>query len=375
MMITERVIEDARFYGKLIVAVFSDEGFPLNIPDSLSKRLTVIPVNPEEHPEYLVRLTRGIIPAITVMTPSLEIVGIIESANTSYIVSSLRELVDNFVRGNVRPYKISPYVPEPQDPPQDASYEVISKILDGYPADFRTIELVRTFVTTHKEYEKVLKVLKPLDDIASFYLEGGTLNDDFAVYEAVKVIKGERGMPEAFLGEDGRVLRRRGGENWGLLVDEALVGFSFLSRYLREGTDEDLERAKRIFSFVRTHLETERGYRDSVPRDPLTRVEFLEPLANSELAIFLSALWQVTQSETVREKSLKALRCASSSQSLPVKARIALATLRLEKGILVNKPGRFEDSRVMLNKSLDCNFKYSGKCYDTLEAVYEEYSD
>jgi len=123
MMITERVIEDARFYGKLIVAVFSDEGFPLNIPDSLSKRLTVIPVNPEEHPEYLVRLTRGIIPAITVMTPSLEIVGIIESANTSYIVSSLRELVDNFVRGNVRPYKISPYVPEPQDPPQDASYE------------------------------------------------------------------------------------------------------------------------------------------------------------------------------------------------------------------------------------------------------------
>ncbi|ABP96032.1 hypothetical protein MsedC_1940 [Metallosphaera sedula] len=369
MVLNDRLLSDAKFYGKLI-------GVLLNKEDTISgkikgtaleRRVMILKVDPEEYPDYLIRITRGVIPCLSVLTPNIELVGIIESNNVDYMMTSLKDMLNSFETKKIRPVKIPEYTPEPLEPSEASIFDTVNKVIDQQKADFRVIEMIKTISRVEKRYSTIEKFLSPMDEVASYLLGGGDLKGEFAIYEAVKTIKGEPSKLEEYV-KDGKVFRSSKKENWGLLIDEAIVGYAFLMSYLREGKDEYLEQAIKIRDYVKRELETEKGFRDTVPKDPLTSITYLEPLANAEIAIFLSALWQATGDEETRKMAIKALGIASvRSDFLGVSARIAHSLLRLNHGILTSIPGNYEDVRVMLNKGVNCRFKQGDKCAEKLE--------
>ncbi|WP_240938760.1 hypothetical protein [Metallosphaera hakonensis] len=371
-MITDKLLSDAKFYGKLIGMLFDKEDLVSSKikGTALERRLTLINVDPEEYPDYLIRLTRGLIPTLSVITPNLDLVAIIESSNVEYMITSLKDVVSEYSSGKINPVRIPEYAPEPMEASEASIYEAINRVVDREPADFRVIELVESIAKGEKRYSSITKYINPLDQISLYYLGRGELKGNFAIYEAVKAIKGENSDIEDYISE-GRVFRSSRKENWGLLTDEAIVGYALLIRYLREGNDSDLNQAIKIKEFIKSNLETEKGFRDVVPKDPLTNIVYLEPLANAEAAVFLSALWQATEDEEAKGMTYKALGIAAvKSGYLAVSARIAHALLRLNHGIKTSVPGKYDDVRVMFNKKVECKFKQGDKCSDNLEEFH-----
>ncbi|BCS91582.1 hypothetical protein [Metallosphaera javensis (ex Sakai et al. 2022)] len=369
MMLNDRLLSDAKFYSKLIgVLLDKEDTISGKIKGTtIERRVMLLKADPEEYPDYLIRVTRGVIPCLSVLTPNMELVGIIESNNPDYVITSLKDMLNSFETKKIRPVKIPEYVPEPQEPSEASIFDTVNKVIDQQKADFRVIELIKTISKVERRYSTVEKFLSPMDEVASYVLGRGELGGGFAIYEAVKIIKGDPSKLEEYV-VDGKVFRSSKRENWGLLIDEAIAGYAFLVRYLREGKDEYLEQAVRIRDFVKRELETEKGFRDTVPKDPLTSITYLEPLANAEVAVFLSALWQATGDEETKKMAMKALGVASvRSDFLGINARIAHALLRLNHGILTSTPGNYGDVRVMLNKGVNCSFKQGDKCAEKLE--------
>ncbi|WP_246263929.1 hypothetical protein [Metallosphaera tengchongensis] len=368
-MITERLISDAKFYNKVIAVILAKEDV---ITDKLkgtplSRRVVTLLVDPEEHPDYLIRLTRGVLPSVSVITPDMKLLGIIESNEPSYILTSLRDLITQYDDKKLTPVKLPPFIPEPVEPTEASIYEVIGKVLDGAPADFRVVELMSTIVRLEKRFSKAMEKLTPMDEVAKFFLGKGELKGEFAIYEAVKSISGRSSKVLEYV-EDGKVYRSSKKENYGLLIDESVVGYALLTEYMRKGDDSLLDIATKIKDFVKSNLEAEKGFLDVVPKDPLTQIPYLEPLANAEAGIFFSALWEATGDEEVKRMALKALGVASTRLSyLGVGARVGHALLRLNHGVLTSEPGNYEDVRVMLNKKTGCKYKQGEKCSERLE--------
>ncbi|MEM0113679.1 MAG: hypothetical protein QW253_03720 [Metallosphaera sp.] len=369
MELNDKLFEDARFYNKLIAIVLSKEDFISQRIKGTPLERKVFPVHkdPEEYPDYLVRVTRGVIPAISLITPDLELVGIIESNDPDYSIGSLKDVVNKFEAGKITPVKIPEYAPEPLEPSEASIYDAMNKVIDGVAADFRVVELISAISKIEKRYP-IVHFIKPQDEIASYLLGKGEPGEGFSVYEAVKVIKGDHDVLEDYIEKEGKVYRSKKKENWGILVDESIAGYALLLKYMRQGKSSFLDRATEIKDFIKRNLETEKGFRDTIVKDPLTRLTFLEPLANAEASIFLSALWQATGDEEVRKMALKALGIATvRSDYLGVAARIAHSLLRLNHGILTSKPGNYNDIRIMLNEKIECDFKQGDVCKSKLE--------
>ncbi|MEM3680991.1 MAG: hypothetical protein QW359_04980, partial [Metallosphaera sp.] len=144
MELNDKLFEDARFYNKLIAIVLSKEDFISQRIKGTPLERKVFPVHkdPEEYPDYLVRVTRGVIPAISLITPDLELVGIIESNDPDYSIGSLKDVVNKFEAGKIAPVKIPEYAPEPLEPSEASIYDAMNKVIDGVAADFRVVELI-----------------------------------------------------------------------------------------------------------------------------------------------------------------------------------------------------------------------------------------
>lgn len=90
MVLNDRLLSDAKFYGKLIgILLDKEDTISGKIKGTaLERRVMILKVDPEEYPDYLIRITRGVIPCLSVLTPNMELVGIIESNNVDYMITS-----------------------------------------------------------------------------------------------------------------------------------------------------------------------------------------------------------------------------------------------------------------------------------------------
>ncbi|TRM85967.1 hypothetical protein DJ529_12300, partial [Sulfolobus sp. C3] len=311
-----------------------------------------IQVNAIENVEYTVRLTRGVIPTITILTPDLKILGIIESVDVKFIESRLRDILDDYKNKKIIGLTINGFIPEPLELSPFVIYDTVNKVIEGEPADSRMIEVYLTYTNIYKDYLKAKDKIKFQDSLAEFLLnKQAKINVDkkYLANIAMLVNYGIADIKEVLelLNKDtGEVYRSSLRENKGILLDEALAGNALLTAYESSFDENYLTLAIRIANYIKENLQHEKGFKDIKGNDDITNIPYLEPISNAETAIFFSRLWNITNDESYKSLSLKgAMSALGASTSNPkVLARISIAYMKLYESIKANQVLNIIDS-------------------------------
>ncbi|WP_338600140.1 hypothetical protein V6M85_11385 [Sulfolobus tengchongensis] len=392
MIITTRIIDDAKFYDKPILMFFTDDN--CKDCDSLYLKMQELPifskyigikVNALEYVQYTIRLTRGIIPTITILTPSLDLLAVIESKDIKFIENKLREIIDGYKNRKIRGIRLEEYIPTPIDPTPSIIYETVNRVIEGYEADSRMIEIFLTYTNIYKEYLKARNRIKLADDLARYLLEGSKevkIDERYSGNIAMLVNYGltdVNRLLEFIDVTNGEVFRSKRKENKGVLLDEALVGNALLSEYERTFNENYLEISMKISNYIKNNLEHEKGFRDIKVTDNITKVSYLEPISNAEASIFFSKLWNITNDNTYRDLALKGLSSAlgATMDNPKVIARASIAYLKLFENIKANKyHPNIIDVRITVVKNNNCPSSmlfYDGNCYSKLEEIQPKF--
>lgn len=384
----EGLFGDAKLYNKLVLVFFTADNCKIcnSLEDNLNKipivtKYILVKVNADEYPNYFVRLSRGVIPTLTVLTPDMGIGGVIESSDISFIENVLREIYDSYYnRKSLPTVRISPLEGTPMDfDVQNLVYNVIDNLLNGAPADFRTVELYRFYSKIYPEYQKELRKLNPLDDVAKYLKSGADVNidDNYAINVALKYLYLGKGGDKVveFVNSDGSVYRSLRKQMKGLLSDEAIIGSSLISLYQDTFDEKYLKLALSIYDYVKSNLYYGEAYLDSPKTDPITSIPYVDPLANSEFAIFLSRLYLVAGDEKFKHESLNVSKIVMgiAGNNYRIQARVSIAYLKSNYGIKSLKKEE-DDIRVERIKELMCEQGYiyqdlNGKCYKGLNEI------
>ncbi|PVU75855.1 hypothetical protein DDW13_04375 [Acidianus hospitalis] len=384
-MISEKLISDLKFYDKPLGVFFTadnckecDELIKKIKELPISKRLMIEEVNGLEYPEYLNRLTRGMIPTLSILSPDLGIMGVIESTDVKEIEAKLREIVEAYYKG-YKGERLSEFIPEPVEVGKEIIYDVMDALLASYPADFRMIEFYKFISSINKDYSKAEKVIKPLNEISEFLLGRKKTINANSIYTteiSFYTIYGLRKVEDLLqlIGDDGIVYRSTRKQNKGLLIDEVMAGNALLTQYENTLNDTYLNYAKKIYDFIINNLSHEKGFRDTLIKDELSKITFLEPLANSEAGIFFARYWAITGEEKSADFAKKAINCAFAGSSDPrVLARISIALIKLQDLIRTNEKGPYSDLRIEFSKQAQCKYFKDGKCYEKIEEIKFSY--
>ncbi|MCI2413798.1 MAG: hypothetical protein MPF33_00875 [Candidatus Aramenus sp.] len=378
-MLTDKALSDAKFYNKPIALLFYTEDCDVCKPLfekvkelSISKRFYLFEVDAIERSDYFIRLTRGLVPSIVVVSPEVKLLGIVESNDVNFVDKSLRRIYERYSQG-YKGEEIPSFSPEPDDPSLDVLYEVLNRAMSGETVDFRGAEFVKLVSTVHKEYQKALKTLNPENELAKFVVTGERppLDAKYVFTTAFLVSYGLLEPKELyrFFGERGLVYRSERKEGYGYLVDQSMAGNALITLYNRTGDSEYLKRAEEVFSFVKQNLSTEKGFRDVIIRDKVTSSLFLEPLANAEASLFFARLWAVTENEEAKKLVEVAMRCAfAGSRDIKVLSRIALTMVVLNEKVKTSEKVAEPDYRVYLGHT-SCKFEFNGTCFNSLEEI------
>ena len=381
-MISEKVLSDARFYDKLIGIFFTSDN--CSICDELFEKVRKLPisqkyflfkVNADEYLQYTVRLSRGIIPTLSIVNTEGKLISVIESIDIDYIQEKLREIYEKRKEFQGLAF------PKPQQV-EDINIadflDIINFVMDGNPIDFRTAEFFIFYSKIHKEYQKVLSTLVPGDPISNFLLKGkieDKIDESYTNILALETIYGIADVKDKLLDritEDGIVYRSKRKEVKGLLIDEAVTGTALLTLYQRTFDERFLTLALKIYDWIVKNLESDIGFRDYPQEDPITRQEYLEPLANAETSIFLAKLWAITGDNKIKEKAEKAMKIAYTlGKDIRVLSRVAIAYVKLNE-LIKSKKEIKDDIRVEVVKDNGCqkeDFRYKDQCYQSLDQI------
>ncbi|QGA54884.1 hypothetical protein GFS03_09990 [Sulfolobus sp. E5-1-F] len=388
MILNSRILDDAKFFDKPILLFFTDE----NCKDcdaiySKLQELTIFSkyigkkVDALEYIPYTIRLTRGIIPTIAILTPTLNLLAVIESKDIKFIETRLRELVDQYKRKVIKGIKLDGYIPEPMEPNPSIIYETVNRVIEGYEADSRMIEVYLTYTNVYKDYLKIKDKIKYSDDLARYLLEGKReeikIDEKYSTNIAMLVNYGVISIQTLLDFMDtnsGEVYRSKRKESKGILLDEALTGNALVSEYERTLNEDYLNLSIKIAEYIKDNLQHEKGFRDIKEVDDITRIPYLEPISNSEASIFFSRLWNITNNETYKNLALKGLSSAlgGALNNPKVIARTAIAYLKLFESIKANNYLNIIDARVTVVKNNSCQdsmLYYNGKCYSKIDEI------
>ncbi|WP_231961233.1 hypothetical protein [Saccharolobus sp. A20] len=387
MIITAQLLNDSKFYEKPILLYFTtdqckkcEELYEQMKNLYILSKYYAIQVNAIENVEYTVRLTRGVIPTITILTPDLKILGIIESVDVKFIESRLRDILDDYKNKKIIGLTINGFIPEPLELSPFVIYDTVNKVIEGEPADSRMIEVYLTYTNIYKDYLKAKDKIKFQDSLAEFLLnKQAKINVDkkYLANIAMLVNYGIADIKEVLelLNKDtGEVYRSSLRENKGILLDEALAGNALLTAYESSFDENYLTLAIRIANYIKENLQHEKGFKDIKGNDDITNIPYLEPISNAETAIFFSRLWNITNDESYKSLSLKgAMSALGASTSNPkVLARISIAYMKLYESIKANQVLNIIDSRVEIVKDNNCEkgkLYYDGKCYTSIHEI------
>ena len=381
-MIDEKVFSDAKFYDKLVGLFFTSDN--CTICDDLLEKIKKLPisqryflfkVNADEYLQYTVRLSRGIIPTLSIVDTDGKLIAIIESVDTDYIQQKLREIYEK--RKDLKGAEF----PKPQSL-EDVNIadflDIINFAIDGNPIDFRTAEFFLFYSKVHKDYQKALSLILPADPISKFLLKGkleDQLDDSYTNILALKIIYNIADMRDMLLDritEEGAVYRSKRKEVKGLLIDEALAGTALLTLYQRTFDEKFLKIALKVYDWIVKNLESDIGFRDYPQEDPITKHEYYEPLGNAETSIFLTKLWAITGDDKIKEKAEKALKVAYTlGKDIRVLSRVAIAYVKM-KELIKSKKEISNDIRVEVVKDNGCqqeDFRYKDKCYQIIDQI------
>ncbi|BDB97214.1 hypothetical protein [Saccharolobus caldissimus] len=387
MLINNRVIDDAKFYDKPILLFFTDDNCidcdklyqQLDKLYITSKYLT-LKVHALEYIQYTVRLSRGVIPTISILDPYLNLLGVIESKDLKFIESKLRELFDNYKNKKIKGIKLEEFVPEPIDPIPSIIYETVNRVIEGFEADSRMIEVYLTYSNVYKDYLKAKDKIKYADKLARYLLERNTKVEMDKTYSANVAMLVNYGLESSedlldFINVNtGEVYRSKRKMNRGILLDQALVGNALLSVYERTFNEEYLGLSFKIANYIKDNLQHEKGFRDSKIEDEITKIAYLEPISNSETSIFFARLWNITNDENYRNFALKALSSAlgATLDNPKVIARASIAYLKIFESVRANSQIDYIDSRITVVKDNGCGkgmLYYDGRCYSKIDDI------
>ncbi len=161
----------------------------------------------------------------------------------------------------------------------------------------------------------------------------------------------------------------------GMLADESIVGSALLDAYENTFDEKYLNKALQIYNYVKSNLDTNNGFLDSPKVDVITLIPYIDPLANSELAIFLSRLYLITGDERFKNDAMKALKASLgiAGDNYRILARASIAYIKLLYGIRGLERIK-DDIRVEKVKEIMCEKEYkyqdlNGKCYKDLKEI------
>jgi len=387
MLINNRVIDDAKFYDKPILLFFTDDNCidcdklyqQLDKLYITSKYLT-LKVHALEYIQYTVRLSRGVIPTITILDPYLNLLGVIESKDLKFIESKLRELFDNYKNKKIKGIKLEEFVPEPIDPIPSIIYETVNRVIEGFEADSRMIEVYLTYSNVYKDYLKAKDKIKYADGLARYLLDRNIKVEMDKTYSANVAMLVNHGLESSedlldFINVNtGEVYRSKRKMNRGILLDQALVGNALLSAYERTFNEEYLGLSFKIANYIKDNLQHEKGFRDSKIEDEITKIAYLEPISNSETSIFFARLWNITNDENYKNFALKALSSAlgATLDNPKVIARASIAYLKIFESVRANSQIDYIDSRITVVKDNGCEkgmLYYDGRCYSKIDDI------
>lgn len=387
MLINNRVIDDAKFYDKPILLFFTDDNCidcdklyqQLDKLYITSKYLT-LKVHALEYIQYTVRLSRGVIPTITILDPYLNLLGVIESKDIKFIESKLRELFDNYKNKKIKGIKLEEFVPEPIDPIPSIIYETVNRVIEGFEADSRMIEVYLTYSNVYKDYLKAKDKIKYADELARYLLDRNIKVEMDKTYSANVAMLVNYGLESSedlldFINVNtGEVYRSKRKMNRGILLDQALVGNALLSAYERTFNEEYLGLSFKIANYIKDNLQHEKGFRDSKVEDEITKIAYLEPISNSETSIFFARLWNITNDENYKNFALKALSSAlgATLDNPKVIARASIAYLKIFESVRANSQIDYIDSRITVVKDNGCEkgmLYYDGRCYSKIDDI------
>ncbi len=387
MLINNRVIDDAKFYDKPILLFFTDDNCidcdklyqQLDKLYITSKYLT-LKVHALEYIQYTVRLSRGVIPTITILDPYLNLLGVIESKDLKFIESKLRELFDNYKNKKIKGIKLEEFVPEPIDPIPSIIYETVNRVIEGFEADSRMIEVYLTYSNVYKDYLKAKDKIKYADGLARYLLDRNIKVEMDKTYSANVAMLVNYGLESSedlldFINVNtGEVYRSKRKMNRGILLDQALVGNALLSAYERTFNEEYLGLSFKIANYIKDNLQHEKGFRDSKIEDEITKIAYLEPISNSETSIFFARLWNITNDENYKNFALKALSSAlgATLDNPKVIARASIAYLKIFESVRANSQIDYIDSRITVVKDNGCEkgmLYYDGRCYSKIDDI------
>lgn len=387
MLINNRVIDDAKFYDKPILLFFTDDNCidcdklyqQLDKLYITSKYLT-LKVHALEYIQYTVRLSRGVIPTITILDPYLNLLGVIESKDLKFIESKLRELFDNYKNKKIKGIKLEEFVPEPIDPIPSIIYETVNRVIEGFEADSRMIEVYLTYSNVYKDYLKAKDKIKYADELARYLLDRNIKVEMDKTYSANVAMLVNYGLESSedlldFINVNtGEVYRSKRKMNRGILLDQALVGNALLSAYERTFNEEYLGLSFKIANYIKDNLQHEKGFRDSKVEDEITKIAYLEPISNSETSIFFARLWNITNDENYKNFALKALSSAlgATLDNPKVIARASIAYLKIFESVRANSQIDYIDSRITVVKDNGCEkgmLYYDGRCYSKIDDI------
>jgi len=378
-MISEKTLEDAKFYGKMIALVFIVDNLePVkeldNVLDKFSDKITKIYVNASEYLQYAIRLTAGRYPAVTLISPEFKIISLIDRIDQT-LENRIRESIDAFKFKGFKGVELSEFVPVPIDPDPSLFFNSINSLMMGYPVDLRGLEVFRTYCNVYKEYGRMIEKLN-LDNDSSALIKGGkSIETIYTAQLSLQAYYGLRKIEEIIelSQEDGKVYRSKRKENRGLLVDQSYAGSAILNEYERTGNTEYLDKSLKIGDYILNNLKHEKGFMDVEGRDPLTSKVMLEPLANAEASIFFAKLYQVTGEQKYGEASKLAMASANGGapHRIEVQERVMIAYLKLNEGIKSNDASFLgKDCRVELPKEKpQCKLQQDDKCYDDISMI------
>ena len=319
---------------------------------------------------YFARLTRGLLPTVSVVDHEGNLIGIVESSNADYVLEKLDDIYQRLGKLARIPYGL---VPKETDFELVRAYDVINRVLSGVPGDFRTAQLVTWIAKEDQNYSLAMKYFRPLDKFAEHLtfrraIDVGDTCSELGIASELGLLSDYKGLLEC-ASSDGAVRRKPKSDPIGLLIDQAYVGNGLLSAYERTGDLAFLDYAKKVLHWALNNLSYEVGFLDVRPADPITSKPVVDPLMNSEFAVFASRLWLVTGEEEALKAAEKAIKAAAWSESPLVESRLAIAELKKSYGFLSKS---CNDLRCEELNNLDCQVKFRGQCFNSLEEIEEK---
>ncbi len=375
-MISDKVLEDAKFYGKLIALEFTkdsmDEGIN-NIINMFENKIIKVEIDAGEYLQYAIRLTGGRYPTVTILTPDLRVLAILDSKEGLY--DKIREVIDLYKFKGFAGAPITDFVPVPIEPDPSLFFNTINSLLKGYPVDLRGMEVFNTYCNVYKEYRKILDKMNVNSDVIASLGKGVVPDSKYTAVLSLQTYYGLRKINEILdlVNDEGEVFRSKRKENKGLLIDEAYMGSTLVNEWERTGDEKYLNLSLKIADFVLRELKHEKGFMDSKRTDKLTEHLVLEPLANAETAIFFAKLYAALDDSVYADASRLAMASANGGapHSIEVQERIMCAYMKINEGIRSNDPSLLTtDCRIEIPRHKpECRLKQDDKCYEDVSLI------